>query len=197
MKLLKSLKIFYMCKPGMGTHIIPAAEAFPKDMDPNHVPPAMLTSLEANLIPLRVVAYLACFGAVGLFVATASLADALPGWRRQLATSAGTAVAVLSAAYLVTTTAAADVVTGGLSDPGPGVVEATLVSLQTLGITRYAATVALASLGVLAGDRLPRWMRIAAGVLAVAAMGTPVAWVAALLAPVWLGLAGALCRRRP
>ena len=23
---------------GMGTHIIPAADAFPKDMDPNHVP---------------------------------------------------------------------------------------------------------------------------------------------------------------
>ena len=31
---------------GMGTHIIPAAEAFPKDMDPNHVPPAIADAIE-------------------------------------------------------------------------------------------------------------------------------------------------------
>lgn len=31
---------------GMGTHIIPAAEAFPKDMDPDHVPPAIAEAIE-------------------------------------------------------------------------------------------------------------------------------------------------------
>src|SRR5262249_49277397 len=31
---------------GMGTHIIPAAEAFPKDMDPNHVPPGIADAIE-------------------------------------------------------------------------------------------------------------------------------------------------------
>jgi H+-transporting ATPase len=31
---------------GMGTHIIPAAEAFPKDMDPNHVPPDIADAIE-------------------------------------------------------------------------------------------------------------------------------------------------------
>ncbi len=31
---------------GMGTHIIPAAEAFPKDMDPNNVPPAIADAIE-------------------------------------------------------------------------------------------------------------------------------------------------------
>src|SRR6266436_6582 len=31
---------------GMGTHIIPAAEAFPKDMDPNHVPPEIADAIE-------------------------------------------------------------------------------------------------------------------------------------------------------
>jgi H+-transporting ATPase len=31
---------------GMGAHIIPAAEAFPKDMDPNNVPPAIAEAIE-------------------------------------------------------------------------------------------------------------------------------------------------------
>ncbi|MBZ4193054.1 MAG: plasma-membrane proton-efflux P-type ATPase [Candidatus Contendobacter sp.] len=31
---------------GLGTHIIPAAEAFPKDMDPNKVPPAIAEAIE-------------------------------------------------------------------------------------------------------------------------------------------------------
>jgi H+-transporting ATPase len=31
---------------GMGTHIIPAADAFPKDMDPNHVPSAIADAIE-------------------------------------------------------------------------------------------------------------------------------------------------------
>ena len=31
---------------GMGTHIIPAADAFPKDMDPNNVPPAIAGAIE-------------------------------------------------------------------------------------------------------------------------------------------------------
>src|SRR5499433_1426135 len=31
---------------GMGTHIIPAAEAFPKDMDPNNVPPGIADAIE-------------------------------------------------------------------------------------------------------------------------------------------------------
>jgi H+-transporting ATPase len=31
---------------GMGTHIIPAADAFPKDMDPNNVPPAIADAIE-------------------------------------------------------------------------------------------------------------------------------------------------------
>jgi H+-transporting ATPase len=31
---------------GMGTHIIPASEAFPKDMDPNNVPPAIADAIE-------------------------------------------------------------------------------------------------------------------------------------------------------
>jgi H+-transporting ATPase len=31
---------------GMGTHIIPAADAFPKDMDPNHVPPQIADAIE-------------------------------------------------------------------------------------------------------------------------------------------------------
>jgi H+-transporting ATPase len=33
-------------KLGMGTHIIPAADAFPKDMDPNHVPPQIADAIE-------------------------------------------------------------------------------------------------------------------------------------------------------
>src|SRR5262249_48284090 len=32
---------------GMGTHIIPAAEAFPKGMDPNNVPPEIADAIEA------------------------------------------------------------------------------------------------------------------------------------------------------
>ena len=31
---------------GMGTHIIPAADAFPKDMDPNNVPPQIVDAIE-------------------------------------------------------------------------------------------------------------------------------------------------------
>jgi H+-transporting ATPase len=31
---------------GMGTHIIPAADVFPKDMDPNNVPPAIADAIE-------------------------------------------------------------------------------------------------------------------------------------------------------
>ena len=31
---------------GMGTHIIPAADAFPKDMDPDNVPPAIIDAIE-------------------------------------------------------------------------------------------------------------------------------------------------------
>jgi H+-transporting ATPase len=34
------------CQLGLGTHIIPAADAFPKDMDSNHVPPAIAEAIE-------------------------------------------------------------------------------------------------------------------------------------------------------
>jgi hypothetical protein len=95
------------------------------------------------------------------------------------------------------TTAGADVASLLLAEPGPGAAESTLVALNVLGIVRYAPSLTLFAVGLLAGPALPRLLRWSAGLLAVATLVPVTGWVAALLAPVWLGVAGCLARRAP
>jgi uncharacterized membrane protein YozB (DUF420 family) len=160
-------------------------------------PASMTTSLVENAGTLQLLAVVAGLAGAGLFVATARLARSLAGCHRQVALAAGTAVAVLFVAYLSATTAGADVASLLLAEPGPGVAESTLVALNVLGIARYAPSLALFAVGLLAGPALPRLLRWSAGLLAVATLVPVTGWVAALLAPVWLGVAGCLARRAP
>jgi hypothetical protein len=82
-----------------------------------------------------------------------------------------------------------------LTEAGPGVGEAALVVLNVVEITRYAPGLLLVAAVLVARRRLPRTITVPAAVLAALTVFPMTSWVAAVLIPVWLGIA-AVDRRR-
>jgi hypothetical protein len=107
---------------------------------------------------------------------------------------AGAATAILLALYYGSFAAGALVGTDLLTVPGPGVGEAALVAANMIEFGRFAAGLALAVGVAVAYRRIPKGLAISAIVMAVLAATPFTAWVAAILIPVWLGIAGALVR---
>jgi hypothetical protein len=139
---------------------------------------------------------LAVFTAVPLAVAAARLGRRIGGDAGRLATLAGVLVAVLMSAYFSAYAAGVAVAEFVLDEAGPGVGESTLVLLNLIELTRYAPGLLLVGAVLAARSRLPRGITIPAWVLLVLTLVPMTTWLAALIIPVWLGVAGALAVRR-
>lgn len=150
--------------------------------------------LVADAGPLTAGSIIAVLAAAGLVLAAVRLGRAVGGGLGATVTTAGAAVAVLFAAFYATFGAGAVVATQSLADPGPGLGESALLLLNLVEITRYAPTLVLAVAAVVARRVLPRPVWIAAAVIAVLTVVPFTSWVAALLAPVWLGASAAATR---
>jgi hypothetical protein len=134
---------------------------------------------------------LAIYAAVGLCLAAVRLGRRIGGDAGRLAATGGTAVAILLAASFSVYAAGGAVTRHVLDTAGPGVGEAALVLLNVVELARYAPGVLLLA-AVLAGrHRLPRAVTVSAVLVLVAAVVPMTAWLAALVIPVWLGVAGA------
>jgi hypothetical protein len=139
---------------------------------------------------------LAIFTAVPLSLAAARLGRRIGGDAGRQATLAGVLVAVLMAAYFSAYAAGVSVAEFVLDEAGPGVGESTLVVLNLVEFTRYAPGLLLIGAVIAARKALPRSITIPAWVLLVLTLVPMTTWLAALIVPVWLGVAGALAFRR-
>jgi hypothetical protein len=148
---------------------------------------ADLLSADARL---HAVAWLAALSCAGLILAATRLARAATGTPGRVIHVAGAAVAVLMTAYYASFAAGSGVATNLLTDPGPGLGEATLVVLNAFSLTLPGPALALlAAAGV--SVRLPRASRITAALLAVLVLIPFTTWIANLILPAWLGIAAA------
>lgn len=151
-------------------------------------------NLESDATLLMIGSIVAVLVAAALFLAAIRLGRAVGGDAGSLVTLTGSAVALMYAGYYAVFGAAGVVATQMLDDPGAGLGEGASLVLNVMEITRYAPSLALVVAVVAAGARLPRWVRVTAGVLAVLALVPLTSWVAALLVPLWLGAAAAAMR---
>lgn len=135
-------------------------------------------------------ASLAAYAAAALVVAAVRVGRAVGGDAGRVVTAAGAATGVLLAFYYGGFAGGALVATEMIAAPGPGVSEGMLVLVNAVEFARYGATLALlvAAATVL---RHRRGLGISALLLALLAATPFTAWVAAILAPVWLGVVGA------
>ena len=131
----------------------------------------------------------------GLFLAAVRLGKAVGGEPGILVTAAASAIALMYAGYYSVFGAGGVVASQMLAEPGAGLGEATSLLLNIMEITRYAPGLALTVAVVAAGSRLPRWVRVTAGLLAFLTLVPFTSWVAALLIPLWLGAVAALRTR--
>jgi hypothetical protein len=152
--------------------------------------------LSDNAGRYQLASILAIFTAVPLSVAAARLGRRIGGDAGHLATLAGVLVAMLMAAYFSAYAAGATVAEFVLDEAGPGVGESTLVLLNLVEFTRYTPGLLLIGAVLVARAKLPRGITIPAWVLLVLTLVPMTTWLAALIIPVWLGVAGALAPRR-
>lgn len=149
-----------------------------------------------NAARYQLASILAILAAVPLALAAARLGRRIGGDAGRLGTLAGVLVAVLMTAYFSTYAAGVAVSEFVLEEAGPGVGESTLVLLNLVEFTRYAPGLLLVVAVLAARRRLPRAITVPAWVLLVLTIVPMTSWLAALLVPVWLGVAGALAGRR-
>ena len=139
---------------------------------------------------------LAVLVSAGLLVAAARLGRSVPGDTGTVIALSGAAVALMYAGYYAVFGAGAVVATEALADPGAGLGEASSLVLNVMEIARFGPGLALVAAAVAAGRFLPRGVRIAAGVRVLMTLVPLTSWVAALLIPLWLGVAAALVPAR-
>ncbi|MGH3346564.1 MAG: hypothetical protein ACRDO4_06245 [Nocardioides sp.] len=145
-----------------------------------------------DTVPLTIGSILAVLVSAGLVACAVRLARTVPGDAGGVIALAGGAVALMYAGYYSVFGAGAVVATEALSAPGPGLGEAASLLLNVAEITRYAPGLALVGAAVVARRHLPRGTGVAAGVLVLMTLVPFTSWVAALLIPVWLGVAAAM-----
>lgn len=129
--------------------------------------------------------------AAGLMLATVRLARSVAGDAGRVMAVAGGGVALLYAAYYSVFGAGAVVASQMLADPGPGLGEASYLLLNMAEIARFAPGLALVAAAVVARRELPRGLWVTAAALLVLVFVPFTTWVAALLTPAWLAVAGA------
>ena len=150
--------------------------------------------LADDSVTLIICSILAVTVSAGLFLAAARLGRAVGGEAGPLVTVAGAAVALMYAAYYSVYGAGGIVASQMLTDPGAGLGEAASLLLNVMEIARYAPGLALVAAVLAGGSRLPRWVRVTAGVLVVMTLVPLTSWVAALVVPLWLGATAATLR---
>ncbi len=138
---------------------------------------------------------LAVLVAAGLLLAAVRLGRSVSGDTGRVVLVAGSGVALLYAAYYAVFGAGAVVAGQMLSDPGPGLGEASLLLLNMTEIARFAPGLALVVAAVVARRELPRGVWAPAAALLVLVLVPFTTWVAALLTPFWLAVAAALPAR--
>ena len=138
---------------------------------------------------------LALVAAAALVLAAVRLGRHIGGVAGVVATGAGTAVAFLLGAYYSSFAAGAVAASYSLDNPGPGLGEATLVVVNMVELTRYAPSLLLLVAALVARKTLPKPLTITAGVILAMVFLPFTTWVAAILTPIWLGVAGAVALR--
>ena len=173
------------------------------------VPVFLLTSLTGDTgaeiaaglvddaVALGVGSILAVLVSAALVLAAVRLGRSVPGDAGTVLLAAGCAVALMYAGYYAVFGAGGVVASQMLDEPGPGLGEATSLLLNIMEITRYAPGLALVAAAVAARRHLSRWIHVTAAVLLVLTLVPLTSWAAALLAPMWLALAGAAVGTTP
>lgn len=155
----------------------------------------VLAHFEQHATRIQLASILAIYASLPLTLAAVTLGRRIGGDAGRLASAAGVAVAFLMAAYYSAYAAGVAVSQFVLDEAGPGVGESSLVLLNLVELSRYAPGLVLVGAVLVARRRLPRTVTVPAWVLLVAAVLPMTTWLAAILTPVWLGVAGALAGR--
>lgn len=137
---------------------------------------------------------LAVFGAAALCLAAVRLGRHIGGTKGAVATVSGAAVAFLLAAYYASFSAGASVATYVVDNASAGLGEATLVVANMVDVARYAPSLVLLVVALTARRQLTKPVTISAGILVAMLVFPLTSWIAAILVPVWLGVAGAVAR---
>jgi hypothetical protein len=146
--------------------------------------------LLANDMRMHGVAWLAALACAGLILAATRLSRSAGGGSGRVIAASGASVAVLMLAYYASFAAGSTVATNGITDPGAGLGEATLVVLNAFSLTMVGPALALL-VATAASPTLPRTSRATGALLAVLLLVPFTYWIANLLIPLWLGLVAA------
>ena len=152
---------------------------------------AITTVLVEDRAALTVGSLLAVLVAAGLMLSAVRLGRSVSGDAGRVLLVAGSGVGLLYAAYYGVFGAGAVVASQVLGEPGAGLGEASILLLNMTEIARFAPGLALVAAAVVARRELPRPLWVAAAALLVLVFVPFTTWVAALLTPVWLAVAGA------
>lgn len=165
------------------------------DLGPGESGAAVTDVLVADRAMLVTGSLMALLVSAGLILATVRLARSVTGDAGRVMAVAGGGVAILYAAHYGVFGAGAVVASQMLADPGPGLGEASYLLLNVVEIARFAPGLALVAAAVVARRELPRGLWVTAAALLVLVFVPFTTWVAALLTPPWLAVAGARAGR--
>jgi hypothetical protein len=143
---------------------------------------------------IMLAAVLATYAAAALSIAAVRVSRTIPGDAGRVAGYAGAATILLLALYYGSFAAGSIVGADLLVTPDSAAGEAALVTANMIEFGRYATGLALVLAVAVAYRRIPKSLAISAALLSVIAATPFTAWVAAILIPIWLGVAGALVR---
>jgi len=151
--------------------------------------------LISNDTRLHAVAWLAALACAGLILASTRLSRSAGGTTGRVIAASGASVAVLMLAYYASFAAGSVVATNGVTDPGAGLGEATLVILNTFSLTMIGPAFALL-VAASASPTLPGPSRVTGALVAVLLVVPFTYWIANLIIPLWLGLVAARAPQR-
>jgi hypothetical protein len=143
--------------------------------------------LISNDMRIHAVAWLAALACAGLILASTRVSRSAGGATGRVIAASGASVAVVMLAYYASFAAGSVVATNGVTDPGAGLGEATLVVLNTFSLTMVGPAFALL-VAAAASPTLPRASRVSGALVAVLLVVPFTYWIANLIIPMWLGL---------
>ena len=131
-----------------------------------------------------------------LMYAAARLGERVGGVAGRLAVISGAVVAALLSLFYAVFAGASVVAGHILDEPSGGLGEATFLLVNAVDLARFGPGLALAIAVILARRALPRPLGWSAWFLVALTLFPMTGWVAAMVVPVWLGIAGAVAGPR-